>query len=121
MQAVAVESKLYRRVEEVALEQGSSINDLLAQSLRYYLWELDRRKVSAETRVYHQRHEELKAQYLGQYIAMRNGQVVDQDRDFRALRQRVRKHFGQKPVMITLVEDAYEHPLTRRGFRAGEE
>ena len=43
--------------------------------------ELNRRKSSAESRTYQQRHAELKAQYLGQYIAMHNGEVVDHDMD----------------------------------------
>ena len=39
------------------------------------------RKISEESLAYQQRHAELKAQYLGQYIAMRDGQVVDHDTD----------------------------------------
>ena len=80
-------------------------------------WELDRRKISEESQIYQQRHTELKAQYLGQYIAMCDGQVVDHDMDVTILRQRVRQRFGRKPVMITLVEEGAERPLVRHGFR----
>lgn len=48
---------------------------------------------------------------------MHNGQVVDHDTDFQALRQRIRQRFGRTPVMITLVEDVAEQPLVRHGFR----
>ena len=54
-------------------------------------WELDRWKISEESQIYQRRHAELKAQYLGQYIAMHDGQVVDHDNDFVALRERVRR------------------------------
>lgn len=117
MPSVVVEPKLYRRVEEAALEHQRSIDEILTEAVRRYLWELDRRKISEESRVYRQRYAELKAQYLGEYIAMHNGQVVDHDADFQALRQRVRKRFGHTAVMITLVEDVAQRPLTRRGFR----
>jgi hypothetical protein len=94
-----------------------TINEILAKVVRQYLWELDRRKISEESKIYRQRYAELKAQYLGQYIAMHNGQVVDHDADFLALRQRVHQRFGRTPVMITLVEDVAERTLVRHGFR----
>lgn len=117
MPTVAIESELYRRMEEAALEYKASISEILAEAVRHYLWELDRRKISEESKIYRQRHAELKAQYLGQYIAMHNGQVVDHDADFQTLRQRIRQRFGRTPVMITLVEDVAERPLIRHGFR----
>lgn len=79
--------------------------------------ELDRRKISEESQIYQRRHAELKAEYLGQYIAMHDGQVVDHDSDFVALRQRVRQQFLHTPVMITLVEEVAERPIARHGFR----
>jgi len=117
MPTVAVEPELYRRVEEAALEQEASVSEVLAEAVLHYLWELDRRKISEESKIYRQRHAELKAQYLGQYIAMHNGQVVDHDTDFQALQQRIRQRFERTPVMITLVEDVTERPLVRHGFR----
>jgi len=80
-------------------------------------WELDRRKVSEESQAYQQRHAELKAQYLGQYIAILDGQVVDHDTDFMALRQRLHQQFRRTPVMITLVEEVAERSIACHGFR----
>lgn len=37
--------------------------------------------------------------------------------DFQALRQRVRQRFGRTAIMITLVGEAAETALVRRGFR----
>jgi hypothetical protein len=114
---VVVEPELYRRVEEAALEHRTSVDEILTKALQRFLWELDRRKISEESRIYRQRHAELKAQYLGQYVAMHGGQVVDHDPDFQVLRQRVRQRFGRVPVMMTLVENVAERPLVRHGFR----
>jgi hypothetical protein len=84
MPTVAVEAELYKRVKEAALEHETSVDAILAEAVRRYLWELNRRKISEESKIYRQRHAELKARYLDQYIAMHNGQVVDHDTDFQA-------------------------------------
>jgi len=117
MPTIAVEPGLYERVQIAAQECQASVDDLFAWAIRRYLWNLDRRKISAESQVYRQRHAELKDRYLGQYIAMHNGQVVDHDPDFQTLYRRIRQRFGRTPVMITLVEDMAEQGLTRHGFR----
>ena len=116
MPTVVMEPQLYNRVEKAAQEHQVNVEGILAEAVRQYLWELDRRKISEESKIYRQRHAELKAQYLGQYIAMRDGQVVDHDTDFQTLRQRIRLQFDDTPVMITLVEDEAERSLTRSGF-----
>ncbi len=38
--------------------------------------------------------------YNNQFVAVKNGQVVDHDADQRALYLRVRRHFGSAPVAI---------------------
>jgi len=119
MPEIMIEPELYKRIEKAALEQEISTNDIFSEAVRHYLWELNRRKISEETRIYRQQHEQLKAIYLGQYIAMYQGQVVDYDKDFQILHQRVRQQYKQQPVMITLVEETADPVLTRRGFRWG--
>jgi Arc/MetJ family transcription regulator len=114
---LVIEPQLYSRVEQAADEHKIGIDRILTDALRRYLWELDRRKISEESQAYQERHAELKAQYLGQYIAMHGGQVVDHDLDVTVLRQRVRQCFGRKPVMVTLVEEVAERPFIRRGFQ----
>ena len=118
MPTVAIEPTLYQRVEQAALESQVSTGEMFTQALRRYLWELDRRKITEESKAYRRQHAELKERYLGQYIAMHKGQIVDHDPDFQTLRQRVRQQFGRTAVMITLVEEAAEPELSRRGFRS---
>ena len=114
---LVIEQQLYSRVEQAAEEHKIGIDRILTDALRRYLWELDRRKISEESQAYQTRHAEMKTQYLGQYIAMHNSQVVDHDMDVTALCQRVRQRFGRKPVMVTLVEEVTDRPLIRRGFQ----
>lgn len=117
MPKVAIEAELYERVKEAASTQATSVDDLLDEAVRVYLWEIDRRKISKESRIYRQRHAELKRLYAGKYIALHNGEVVDYDADFHALYQRMRQRFGHIPVMITRVGQEGEDVITRRGFR----
>jgi hypothetical protein len=117
MPTVAVESGLYQRVEQVASVQKASPDDVFAEAVRRYLWQLDRRKISEESQAYRQRHAELRLLYLGQFIAMRDGQVVDHDADFAALRERTWQRYGEAPVMIRLVETEVDRPVTRHGFQ----
>lgn len=101
MPTVAVEAELYDRIEKAAKKHKADIDELLNQAIRRYLWELDRRKISDESKIYRQQYVELKAKYEGQYIAMHEGQVVDHDPDFEVLYQWVRQQFEHTPVMIT--------------------
>ena len=119
MSTVTVAPDLYKRIEKAAQEYQISADTLISEATRRYLWKLKRQKISEESQAYREQHKQLRAQYLGRYIAMRNGQVVDDDDDFQALRQRVRRKFGDTAVMITLVQENPETTLTRRGFRLG--
>jgi hypothetical protein len=117
MPVIRVEPELYQRVVEAAQERQTSINEILTQAVRLYLWERDRHKISEESLIYRQQHAQLKTQYLNQYIAMYHGQIVDHDPDFVTLRRRIRQQFAHTPVMITRVEELPEQPLARRGFQ----
>jgi hypothetical protein len=112
---------LYRRVEEAAQEHKASVDEILAEAVRLYLWEAERQKIEQESAAYRRQHAQLKRQYLGQYIAVHEGQVADHDSDFAALRRRIRQQYGHTPVMITRVEEQSERLLTRRGFQLDNE
>lgn len=117
MPNVTIDPELYQRMQSAG--RNTLPEALVNEAVRRYLWDLDREKISQETSEYRRQHAQIKAAYLGQYIAMRDGQVVDHDADFATLRRRVRQHFGRTPVMMTLVEEQPEVEFTRHGFREG--
>lgn len=119
MQALAVEPQLYRRMEDVAQVHRASVEKILDEAIRRYLWDVERQQIAEESKIYRARYADLRTKYLGQYIAMRDGQVADHDVDFQTLRLRVRQRFGHASVMITRVEEVAEPTLVRRGFRLG--
>lgn len=115
MPAVTLDPMLYRWVEQAAQEAQATPEEVLAEAVRRHLWELDRRKIAEESKAYRRQHTDLKARYLGQYIAMHKGEVVDHDTDFQALWQRVRQRFGRTAVLITQVGQEPDTTLARRG------
>lgn len=114
---LTIDTELYHQIKAAALSQETDVEKLFQEAIQHYMWELDRRKITAETKRYRQQYADLKAAYLGQYIAMHNGHVVDHDGDFASLYKRVKDRFGQLPVMIRRVEEAVDYPIVRSGFQ----
>ena len=117
MPTVTLTPSVYNQLKAAAEEQETTMDDLLENAARQYLWELERQKISEEAALFREHYPELKAQYLGEYIAMHQGRVVDHDSDEDALWQRVRQRYGRTPVLILKVEDKPERTFTRLGFR----
>jgi glutamyl-tRNA reductase len=112
-----LEEELYERMKEAAQSQQSDPDALLAEAVRRYLWELRRQQISEETTHYRAQHETLQERFLGQYIAMVEGEVIDHDADFLSLRRRVYEQYGNRPVLMTLVRETAVVPQTRHGFQ----
>jgi hypothetical protein len=117
MTNVNIAPELYKQVEQLAVERNQRADDVIADAVQHYFRQLQREKIAAESRIYRERHAEIKDKYLGQYIAMRDGEIIDSDTEFQPLHRRIRERFGRLPVLITRVEEAPEHVLVRRGFR----
>ncbi|MCP4167018.1 MAG: hypothetical protein GY759_14175 [Chloroflexi bacterium] len=117
MPTVTIEPELYQRVETAASERKTSVDEVLADAARDYLWELDRQKISQESQAYCQMHADLVECFLGKYVAVHDGTVVDHDSDMQTLYKRIRQRYGRTPVMMTLVVEEPIQVLTRKGFR----
>lgn len=63
---------------------------------------------------YRKLHSELVEQYLGQYVAICDGQLVDQDPDPVFLLTRIRSNFPNQIVLRRKVEQVPEHELRIR-------
>jgi hypothetical protein len=61
-------------------------------------------RISAEATAWYTRSDADRAPYLGQYVAVLNGQVVDHDADQGALFIRIRRRYPNTPVLITEAE-----------------
>ena len=56
--------------------------------------------IAAEQTAWFARLASERQRYQGQFVAVKDGQVIDQDADRRALYLRIRQRFGRQPVLI---------------------
>lgn len=117
MPTMTIEPALYQRMMQTANTQDVTLEDVLQEALQHYFWDLDRQKIRDEAKQYRQNHAQLKETFLGQFVALHEGQVVDHDTEFMPLYQRVRGKFAPVAVMITQVRETADEIISRRGFR----
>ncbi|MFZ4663410.1 MAG: hypothetical protein ACOYNY_40770 [Caldilineaceae bacterium] len=117
MTALTLQPKLLQQLEQVAAENTTSPDELLDAAVRTYLRQLDREKIRLEATAYRNLHSQLLLDYLGQYVAIHRGRVVDSDGNFEAIHVRVRARFGNQAILIRQVETAPERELTFRSPR----
>lgn len=91
----------------VAEGQGITAEALADKALRAYLFQEAERKIDREEQHYHAQHAELLRKYVGQFIAMHEGQVIDSDTDELAVFLRVRERF---PMIGVLIKRVTDHP-----------
>ncbi|MEA3340547.1 MAG: DUF5678 domain-containing protein, partial [Chloroflexota bacterium] len=77
-----------------------TIEGFVNQAVREHLERLEDQKLEAEIQAFEQMHSQLVGQYLGQFVAVHDGRVVDAGDDFEALFLRLQKHRGDVPVLI---------------------
>ena len=117
MTTIFLESALMQRVEDAATAQTIQPEALIDAAVRTYLRQLDRERIKAEAQAFQTLHATLVQQYLGQYVAIYNKQLVDHDPEMEALHSRIRQKYGSQPVLLRRVELQPERELTFRSPR----
>lgn len=79
--------------------------------------QVEQRTVAREFAAYSAMHSDLVKNYLGQYVAIHNGELVDHDLEFSDLHQRIRQRFGRQTVLVQRVELGLERELVFRSPR----
>ncbi len=100
---VTIPPDLVEQIREFVQEKRISVEEFVSQAIQEQLERLADQKLAAEGRAFVAMHQQLVKQYLGQFVAIHNGQVVDADADFAALLLRVQDRFGRVPVLIRQV------------------
>lgn len=70
----------------------------------------------AEVAAFGQQHSWLAENYLGEYVAFMNGELIDHDVDHFALRQRIDANFQDQVVLLRQVKESLPQPI-RGSFR----
>jgi hypothetical protein len=97
------ERRLVEELEQVAAQQNTSAEALLNTAVSQFLYNKVLRKMQAENQAFEQMHSKLVTQYLGQYVAIHNCELIDHDTDLMALRKRIRQRFGRMPILLRQV------------------
>ena len=112
---LTVPDDLYRQVEKVADAASRNISDLLldtiTRSLSPFPVDSTRPEMLDNAAAYRSLHAQLVKHYLGQFVAIHDGQLVDHDPDPVVLLQRIRTHFPDRVVLRRKVELSVEHEL----------
>jgi hypothetical protein len=114
---VNLKTETLNDLEEMAHHYGLEVNELLNNALRNYRRRLDEAKIEAEKQQFLRQHAQLKENYLGQFIALHQGQVIDHDQTFETLHRRVRQKYGREAILIRRVEVEPDRPLMWRSPR----
>ena len=114
MSTITLQPRLVEQLEQVAAQRSVEAQELIETAVRAYLRQVEREKIKAEAEAFRSMHAELAEKYLGQYVAIHNGKVIDHDEDFQALHSRIRQRFGRQPVLLRQVKSEPERVLTFR-------
>lgn len=105
---VTITDDVYTQASLLAQQSQRSLEMVLSESLtrtfQPFAVHPQRELMQREVAAYERQHESLIEDYLGAYVAMHQGQVVDHDVDEIKLAKRIRKQFGGSIVLIRKVE-----------------
>lgn len=121
-----------KKLCRIAAARDTSISELLDLAIERYLTDepplrdVEReetkqderlKQIEREQKAYEAQHNHLLETYPGQYIAMRQGQMVDHDMDRTRLGQRVRSRYGNETILITPVRREARQTIVVRSPR----
>jgi hypothetical protein len=116
---LTVPDHIYQQAQEVARRRQQPIETVLVETLRsaFPEWPVhpERAQMQREEAVFEAMREELLATHRGRFVAVRDGEVVDQDESELDLFQRVQARF---PEQLVLVREVTANPLPPLHFRS---
>ncbi|NOX61229.1 MAG: hypothetical protein GXP42_04685 [Chloroflexi bacterium] len=106
--ALKISDELARVIEEEAQNRGVSIESFLEAALRRERTLAARRKIEREQAWWLALPLSERAKYEGEFVAVHNQRIVDHDSNEIALFERIRKKYGDSPVLIIPAEGPRE-------------
>jgi hypothetical protein len=110
------EKRLVEELEQVATQENTTPEALLNRAVSQFLYKMALRKMEAETAAFERMHSQLVADFLGEYVAIHNEQLIDHDPDIMQLRSRIRQRYGRMPILLRQVTT--ERTLRELVFRS---
>ncbi len=121
---ISIPQTLYRRARDLARRRNRSVDDVVVELLDDVLppdenGEVDDEEtaINQEMEAYINLHPTLKEKYLGQHVAIYGGQLVDVDKDYGTLYQRIDVQYPDQFVWLATVEEEAMPTLAFRSPR----
>jgi predicted DNA-binding protein len=102
---INIQPTFQTKLEQLAQSMGKSAEEIVNEAIQEHLERLDKQKLEAEIKAFERMHPDLKVNYLGQFVAIYEGEIVDSSVDFESLFLRVQTRFGDLPVLIRQVNE----------------
>ena len=120
--ALKIPRTLYMRAERLATARHQLVTEVLAEALalveaRFTAEQQEEALMASEEQAYAAIHSELLTKFLGQYVAIHRGQLVDHDVSEMALLQRLNQQYPDEVVLMRLVQSEPENALLFRSPR----
>src|SRR3954466_14442392 len=103
--AIVLRPGLRAILKRNAEQESRTLNDLVNEAVGLYVDGLQQAKIKREAEAYERMHDSLRAQFLGQWVAIHDQQLVDHDNNVEALSRRIREKFGRVSVLIRRVAE----------------
>ncbi len=103
MTTVALRPNLIDQLKNEAARRKTSVEVLANDWLEEQLWEAKRKKINEEAERFRAQHAQLLEKHAGEYVAMHDGVVIDHDTDLVTLHNRIRKQYGDEPILMSPV------------------
>lgn len=113
MPAIEVDPTLIQEIRSYSKAENGDLRTVVEDALRQHLFRLRQEKIDRECDAYQKNHPEIAGKYLGQFVAIHGGEVIDADPDGVVLSKRIREKFGRIPIAIIQVRETPEWPVIR--------
>jgi len=104
-------------LEESARQEARTPSDLVNEALEYYYHSRQREKLNQEIAAYEAMHAKLWQSMPGEWVAIHQQKLVDQDRDRLALYRRIQAKYGRISVLLRQVHEQPTEEIWWRSVR----
>ncbi|MDM8520525.1 hypothetical protein QUF64_10790 [Anaerolineales bacterium HSG6] len=117
MSQLMINEKTYTQFKRFAEQKKSSVELLAEAVIRDYIRREKREIMRQEIAAYNAMHTKLVADFLGQYVAIHQGTLIDHDQDELTLYFRINEKYPDIPILLRQVTNETEETITIRSPR----
>ncbi len=117
MMTVTLREQTARQLAKLADEQATSPDELAEKAIRALLRAETSRILTQESEAFRVMHADLLEKFVGEYVAVRKGAVVDHDADLQSIYLRIDGQYPDETILIKQVQPEVERVFTVRSPR----